>query len=145
MSEPRTPRVAVGAVVLAGDAAAPSVLLVKRRNPPLPGAWSLPGGRVEVGEALHAAVQREVGEETGLVVRVGELVEVVEIIDEAHHYVILDYLCEIEGGALRPGDDALEAAFVEVGALTARQVTTAVHQVVARARVLAARRAGAGS
>ena len=46
------------------------ILLVERGREPLKGWWSLPGGAVEVGERLEAAIRREVLEETGLQVRV---------------------------------------------------------------------------
>jgi ADP-ribose pyrophosphatase YjhB (NUDIX family) len=77
-------------------------------------------------------------EETGLFVRPGALVAVVELIDEGHHYVVLDYLCEVERGALRPGDDAAEAAFVPISRLRSFDVTDAVRHVVERAVALMA-------
>lgn len=140
----RSPRVAVGAVVLDGGGEGARVLLIKRGRPPSRGSWSLPGGRVEWGEALGEALRREIAEETGLVVRVGPLVEVVELIDEAHHYVVLDHLCEVVGGELHAGDDAAEAAFVPVADLPALGTTEAVRRVVARALELAAS-AGSGA
>ncbi|WP_129346469.1 NUDIX hydrolase [Sorangium cellulosum] len=135
------PRVAVGAVVIerppdAPDA--PRVLLVRRARPPLLGAWSLPGGRVEPGERLADAVAREVREETGLDIRVGPLVEVVEIVEAPHHYVILDYLGEPIGGALSPGDDASEAALVPVSDLPAYGLTEIALRVIHRALAMAA-------
>ena len=127
------PVVAVGGVVIAGDVTGPTVLLIRRGKPPRLGGWSLPGGRVERGERLLTAVRREVAEETGLVVRPGPLIEVVELIDDAHHYVVLDYLCEIEGGTLRAGDDATDAMFVAISSLSSVGVTDAVRRVVASA------------
>jgi NAD+ diphosphatase len=59
---PERPIVGVGAVVIDGD----RVLLVRRANEPLKGEWSIPGGAVEAGETLQAAVAREVLEETGV-------------------------------------------------------------------------------
>jgi ADP-ribose pyrophosphatase YjhB (NUDIX family) len=128
-SAPASPRVAVGAVVI-DRSGAPRVVLVRRANPPLAGAWSLPGGRVEPGERLADAVAREVREETGLEVRVGPLVEVVEILDPPHHYVILDYACEPVGGALRSGDDALDVALVAEPDLQGYALTDAALRVI---------------
>ena len=99
-SFPARPIVGVGAVVVDDG----RVLLVKRAQAPLKGEWSLPGGAVEVGETLSAAVQREVLEETGLVVSVGPIVEVLDRIHTdgdgrvEYHYVLIDYACTVVGG-----------------------------------------------
>lgn len=130
---PPRPVVAVGAVVIDRSGLHPSVLLVKRGRPPAEGSWSLPGGKVEGGERLAEALRREIAEETGLFVRPGPLLAVAEIIDEAHHYVVLDYLCLVEGGSLHAGDDAREAMFVAVPELPSFDVTDSVSEVVARA------------
>lgn len=127
------PVLAVGGVIIDRSAGEPRVVLVKRGKPPRAGFFSLPGGRVERGETLEQALRRELLEETGLIVRVGPLVEIVELIDEAHHFVVLDYLCEAESGALCAGDDADEAVLVALSALPAAGVTEAVLRVVSRA------------
>ena len=78
------------------------LLLVQRGREPGAGRWSLPGGRVEPGETPAAAAAREVAEETGLTVAVGELLATVRIGD----YVVHDFAATATGGELRAGDDA---------------------------------------
>jgi ADP-ribose pyrophosphatase YjhB (NUDIX family) len=127
------PVLAVGGVVLDRGAGEPRVLLIKRGRAPSAGRWSLPGGRVEPGERLADALARELLEEAGVKVLVGPLVAVVEVIDPPYHYVILDYLCELLGGDLRAGDDALEAALVPVSEIGAYGVTDLVADAVTKA------------
>lgn len=134
------PVIGVGGVILDRTGPEPSVVLVKRGRPPRAGSWSLPGGRVERGEHLAEAVFREVLEETGLLVRPGPLVAVVELIDDAFHYVVLDYLCELEGGTLSAGDDAADVAIANVADLPMYGVTPQVLDVVERALAMTAGR-----
>jgi 8-oxo-dGTP diphosphatase len=112
---PDVPRVAVGAIVLRDG----HVLLVKRGRPPSQGLWAIPGGRVELGETLQAAAEREINEETGLTIRAGDPVHTFDVIVRDHagrvrfHYVIVDLLADYLGGdEPRPGDDAREARWV---------------------------------
>jgi mutator protein MutT len=105
---PEHPIVGVGAVVIHNE----RVLLGKRGHEPLMGEWSLPGGAVEIGETLEAAVVRELLEETGLHVEVGPVIEVFDRITLSpdgrveFHFVIVDYLCSvIAPEELRPGSD----------------------------------------
>lgn len=85
------------------------LLLVRRANEPGRGLWSLPGGRVEAGEDDHAALVREMTEETGLLVEPGDLVGRVV----RGRYAIADYRCRVVGGQLRAGDDALDARWCD--------------------------------
>lgn len=71
---PEWPMVGVGGVVIDHDRA----LLVRRAREPALGEWTIPGGLLEVGETLAAGVAREIREETGLIVRVVELIEALE-------------------------------------------------------------------
>jgi 8-oxo-dGTP diphosphatase len=135
---PERPIVGVGAVILDGD----RVLLVKRAHDPLKGQWSLPGGAVDVGETLRAAVAREVREETCLQVEVGPLVEVVDRIalDEAgrvaYHYVIVDYRCRVVGGTLLCASDAEAAEWTPIADLRRFQVTSIAVDVIRKAASL---------
>jgi ADP-ribose pyrophosphatase YjhB (NUDIX family) len=107
----------VGAIVRDGDG---RLLVVRRANPPAAGSWSLPGGRVEDGETDRAAAAREIREETGLDVAVGELVGSVERDGgDGVVYVIRDYACTVRGGRLVAGDDAADARWVTPSELAA--------------------------
>jgi ADP-ribose pyrophosphatase YjhB (NUDIX family) len=111
---PDRPIVGVGAVVVDGDRA----LIVQRGGEPLKGQWSIPGGVVELGETLRQAAAREALEETGLVVEVGEVLEVFDsIVPDAtgktqYHYVLIDFLCSVIVGDLRPGSDAADVRWI---------------------------------
>jgi len=134
--KPSRPVVGVGAVIVADDR---RVVLVRRRHEPLAGQWSLPGGRLELGESLEAGTAREVYEETGLLVEVGPVVDVFDriLLDAsggvAFHFVLIDYLCRMAGGALTAGSDVDDVALASVEDLAARRVTDKVRDVVARA------------
>jgi 8-oxo-dGTP diphosphatase len=89
------------------------ILLVRRRNDPGSGLWSVPGGRVESGETDTQAVIREMAEETGLVVEPGALIGRVR----RGTYDIADYRCAVVGGTLRAGDDATDARWCDAATL----------------------------
>jgi len=132
---PERPIVGVGAVIF--DRA--RVLLIRRAHEPLKGEWSLPGGAVDVGESLRAAVVREVREETGLDVEVDRLIEVVERItrDDAgrvqYHFVIADYLCRPTGGRLASNSDAEAAEWADLDDLGRFHLTESALSVIRQA------------
>lgn len=108
------PELCVGAVVVDRG----RLLLVQRAKAPGVGQWSLPGGRVESGELMAEAVVREIAEETGLVVEVGELIGWVERISATHHFAIFDFAAVAVGERdLVAGDDAAEARWVPLAAV----------------------------
>ena len=93
------------------------VLLVRRGQEPAQGAWSLPGGLVELGETLEGALTRELAEETGLSVRILGITAVLERIYHdpeggvPYHYILVDFLCEYEEGVLKAASDITAARF----------------------------------
>ncbi len=136
---PAQPIVGVGAVIIEDG----RVVLVKRRYEPLAGQWSLPGGRLELGETLEAGLAREMLEETGLHVQVGPVVDVFDrvLLDPErrvrYHYVLIDYLCRPIGGALAHGSDVADARFVAPEELEPFQLTPKATSVIHKALVIA--------
>jgi len=137
---PDHPVVGVGAVIIDRN----RVLLVRRANEPLKGEWSVPGGAVEVGETLEAAVAREVREETGLEVDVGPMVEVLDRLcfdvdgRTRFHYVLIDFVCRPTGGTLMAATDAEAAAWAGLGELAeygiAESTVGVIRKAIDRAR-----------
>jgi ADP-ribose pyrophosphatase YjhB (NUDIX family) len=132
---PQRPLVGVGALIFQRG----RILMAQRGKEPLKGWWSLPGGAVEAGETLDAAVRREVLEETGLVVepiRVHEIFE--RIIRDAagqpeYHYVLIDYLCRITGGTTQAGDDVAQVRWMRFEELAGLTITEGTLAVIERA------------
>lgn len=107
MTEP-APVVCVGAVAIDDG----NLLLIRRRNEPGLGEWSVPGGRMEPGETIQEAVVRELREETGIEGVCTGLIGVAESIGPNHHHVILDYAVEVLPADAIAASDALEARWV---------------------------------
>lgn len=108
--------VAVGAIVVDGE----RVLLIQRGHPPGERLWSIPGGRVELGETLLEALRREIQEECGLDVDVGDIAIMLDRISRdadgavRSHYLILDFWATpvvSPPPPVRPADDARDAGW----------------------------------
>jgi len=139
---PERPVVGVGGVIIEDSRA----LLIRRGSEPLRGQWSIPGGTLELGETLEDGVARELLEETGLQIRVIELIEVFDRIFNAngtiaaknerkpkYHYVIVDYLCERIGGEPRAGSDVTDVIFAREEELPRFDLTEAATRVLRKA------------
>jgi 8-oxo-dGTP diphosphatase len=140
---PERPIVGIGGVVIEDGRA----LLIRRGNEPLIGQWSIPGGTLELGETLEEGAAREVMEETGLKVRVLEMIEVFERInfgrgaDETwttmeerrrprFHFVIVDFLCERLSGAPVAGGDVTDVAWADENNLEKFELTATATRVI---------------
>jgi 8-oxo-dGTP diphosphatase len=139
---PQRPVVGVGGVVIANGRA----LLIRRGHAPLEGQWSIPGGTLEVGETIVEGIERELAEETGIQVRVLELIEVFERIFRdkdgkvQYHFVIVDYLCEMAGGTARAGGDVVDVAWATEAELPRFGLTEAATRVLRKAFAMARER-----
>ena len=129
-----SPVLAVGAVAVVED----RLLLIRRGHGPAAGEWSVPGGRVEAGEPVEAAVVREVAEETGLHVVVDELLGWVERFHDDAHYVILDFRVTVLDPDTPPraGDDAADAAWVPVTEVGERRTVDGLYDFLQDSGVL---------
>jgi len=113
--------------------------MVKRGNDPGKGKWSFPGGLVNIGEQVREAVKREVKEETGLSVSIGDLAGVIDVIIKdddgiAYHYVIIDFFAKVESGENlmpSPRSDAEDVRWVHLKDLISLNVTqTAINLLI---------------
>jgi ADP-ribose pyrophosphatase YjhB (NUDIX family) len=147
---PEKPIVGVGGVVIEDE----RVLLILRGSEPLKGQWSIPGGTLELGETMMEGTARELKEETGLEVRVLEVIEVFERInfgsgaDETwtrpqersrprFHFVIVDYLCERISGKAVAGGDVTDVAWAGEDELEKFSLTPTATRVIRKAFSLA--------
>lgn len=131
---PNHPMVAVGAVVFKED----KVLLVLRGKPPAEKQWSIPGGCVELGETLQEAAEREIAEETGIVIQAKKPIYTFDVIERDEndhiqfHYVIVDLSADYVSGELRAGDDAVDVSWVSFKDLNDRDVSNATRKLLAK-------------
>lgn len=116
----------VGAVVWNADG---EVLLVRRANPPRQHEWSLPGGKVEFGETLRAAIAREVIEESGVVIDIEGLLEVAELIGDTH-YVLVDFTARALRGHPVAGSDAAEARWFSMAEIAQLALWSETRRVI---------------
>lgn len=111
---PKSPLVGVGALVVKDG----RVLLVKRGVAPSMGMWAIPGGMLKLGETLQAGAEREILEETGVVIRAGEPIYTFDYFEPdfqgniRYHFVIVDLRGEYVSGDAKGGDDAAEARWL---------------------------------
>ena len=132
---PTHPQLAVSGAIFRDD----RILLVRRARSPASGFYSLPGGRVEFGESLHAALHREVDEETRLRIEIVGLAGWREVLPGASgsgHYLIMSFAARWLGGEPVLNDEHDDFKWLAPGAFGELRVTGGLEQVVAAARRL---------
>lgn len=133
---PERPIVGIGTVVWHGQ----RVLLVRRARPPRVGQWSLPGGAQKLGETMAQAARREIREEAGIEVTLGEVIATLDLIDRdpagavRFHYTLVDFVAEALGDALTPGSDAADARWFELDELPALGLWSETIRIIERSR-----------
>ena len=108
------------------------VLLVRRKHAPFAGLWSLPGGKVESGEAPRDAVRRELKEETGLEAETLGIVNTVRLAAEGAQsgYRLTVFYGRPAGGVLAAGGDAEAAEWVHLDDIEALAMTPGTAEMI---------------
>ena len=133
--QPLHPQLAVSAAIFRDD----KILLVRRARPPAKGFYSLPGGRVEFGESLHAALHREVDEETALKIEIIGLAgwrEVLPGTSGSGHYLIMSFAARWTSGEPVLNDELDDFKWLAPDALGDLNLTGGLPEVIRSARGL---------
>ena len=124
------------------------VLLATRTQPPADQLWSLPGGKVELGENLEAAALRELEEEVGVSARIIGFNRHVEIFGRdakgavTHHFVVASFIGEWLSGEPRTGPEAGAVMWADPLRLGGIPTTRELGDVLRRAAAIFAKEAG---
>jgi 8-oxo-dGTP diphosphatase len=130
--QPR-PQLAVSAAIFRDG----KVLIVRRARSPSKGVYSLPGGRVEFGETLHAALHREVAEETALKIEIVDLAgwrEVVPAAEGGGHYVIMSFAAHWQSGEVVLNEELDDHRWLAPDALGEFKTTPGLEDIIQSAR-----------
>lgn len=141
---PNAPILGVGAVIWKDN----HFLLIQRSKAPMKGGWSLPGGKLELGETIAEGLEREIMEETNLTVRIGPLIDAVDYIEKDEdgkvrtHYCLVDYVAFWQSGEATAGSDAAAVKWARLEEIqdyglwneTQRLIETSKEMIMNRAR-----------
>jgi len=129
---PSRPIPGVGVVVRKDDA----VLLIRRGNPPRRGDWGIPGGAVELGETWRAAATREMREECGIEIELGDVIDAIDLLQPdddgrtQYHYALVDFGAVYISGDVRAASDVLDARWVALNDLDAYDLPPLAREVI---------------
>jgi ADP-ribose pyrophosphatase YjhB (NUDIX family) len=132
---PARPQLAVSAAIFRDG----KVLLVRRARSPGKGFYSFPGGRVEFGESLHAALQREIREETGLGIEIVGLAGWREVLPSpggGGHYLIMSFAAHWRAGEPRLNEELDDFKWLPPSALGDLKFTGGLIEVLEAAERL---------
>jgi 8-oxo-dGTP diphosphatase len=127
--QPTHPQLAVSAAIFRDG----KILLVRRARSPAKGVYSLPGGRVEFGETLHAALHREVDEETALKIEIIGLAGWREVLPTAvggGHYLIMSFAARWTAGEPVLNDELDDFRWLKPDELGDLKVTGGLQEVI---------------
>jgi len=136
---PFRPLVGVGAAIIRNS----SVLLVRRKEEPAKGLWSIPGGLVGLGETAEEAARREAKEETGIDIQIEKLLDVVDNIvrdDQGKirfHYVLAIFLARPLTAQVKPNSDVSDARWVRFSELPSYEMTKTAKKLLLRTSAIA--------
>tara|TARA_B110000196_G_C20855887_1_gene525040 strand:- start:61 stop:504 length:444 start_codon:yes stop_codon:yes gene_type:complete len=135
---PQRPIVGLGATIFGPR----GIVLIKRGNPPRVGAWSLPGGAQDLGETVKEGIIREVKEETGLDVKVLEIIDVIDSINRdpdgqiKYHYTLVDACVIVTGGTLQASSDAMDAQWFSLAQIADLNLWSETNRIIKRANAI---------
>ena len=133
--QPQHPQLGVSAAIFRDQ----KILLVRRARAPAKGSYSLPGGRVEFGESLHAALHREVDEETALKIEIAGLAGWREVLPETSgggHYLVMSFAARSIAGEPLLNEELDDFRWLAPDGLGDLEVTAGLQPVIQSARRL---------
>ena len=131
---PPVPLVGVAGVVIKDGC----VLMIQRGREPGRGRWSIPGGRLNLGERVREGAEREVFEECGVRIRAGDVLGVDDLIQRdddgrvRYHYVLIDLAAEYLSGHPQPSSDAMAARWMPFDELPALEMPDRLRDLLDR-------------
>lgn len=134
----KTPVVCVGILVFKDN----EILLVKRKNPPNQGRWTIPGGKQKYGETLIEAARREILEETGIVFNAPIMVDALDLMGQRpegtilYHYTVVEIAGLYESGSLRAASDAEQVCWAHLKDLKAYELDETSIEIIHKAHTM---------